>query len=86
MGLHVWYSLVLPPPVTFDDAVAKITRLYDFAKKVGFTGDDDIPAVANIEVGAATDDQPERRIVEIKSHNGASRTRSRIGDLGAICG
>jgi hypothetical protein len=51
VGLHIWYSLVLPPPASFDDATEKMRQLHDAAHTVGFTGHDEIPAVGEIDRG-----------------------------------
>jgi hypothetical protein len=67
VGLHIWYSLVLPPPASFDDAIEKMRQLHDAAHTVGFTGHDEIPAVGEIQLGTASDDDAEERSVEMSS-------------------
>jgi hypothetical protein len=38
VGVDIWYSLVLPPPASFDDAVAKMRRLHEASHAAGFSG------------------------------------------------
>ncbi len=58
MGMHIWYRLHLPAPATFEDAIAKITQLREYALTCGFTGARDWPGVGELRMGNADDKYP----------------------------
>ncbi len=68
MGLSISYSLTLPPPATFEDAVEKITQLRRLAKDVGFLGHGDIPPLGEIEVGTASAEGERHSVNELPSN------------------